>query len=125
LVASEPKLWRNRHSKFKYRTASFFRQYCIESSAPGSFIFSIGNSVVDTFVSRLKDENHWGAIRDSRGCGPYFGCGDLFISHECKQNTRSGCKSEVYDRQLMDEMERGEYGWVWFKVEEYEVHGVK
>ncbi len=51
------------------------------------------------FVSRLKWENIDWAI-----CN--FGSGDLFISDECDQNTGSGCRSDVYDRQLMDDMER-------------------
>jgi len=49
------------------------------SRAPGSFIFSIGNSVVDTFVSRLRDENNIRAIVNHRERGPHFGLRDLHI----------------------------------------------
>ena len=51
---------------------------------------------------------------------------DLSIDNMCNQDgSESFCRSYTYDRQLLDDVEKDEDGFVFFQVEEYEVYGLK
>ena len=62
-----------------------------ETSAPGSFIFSLrNNDDLPPFKASLKNENDGFAIVRSHGYGPIFGSGyDLIIHNNAGSNTQS------------------------------------